>query len=112
MDAPEDVQAAWQAATAAWAEQERHDAFIALVSQHRCYAWAAARYKERAGDPIADRQLERITRAATAILLATTPRSADEHKPYKRLTGVALAMFAVLILGIILTVILHAHMRP
>ena len=31
-----------------------HEALLGLVAQHSCFAWAAARYKERAGDPVAD----------------------------------------------------------
>jgi len=111
MDVPEAVSAAWQATTEAWDESKRHDAFVALVAQYGCFAWAAARYKERAGDPIADRQLERVTRAATATMVASSARRAADEAPYKRLIGIALAMFAVLILGIILTVILHAQLR-
>jgi hypothetical protein len=112
---PDPVVAAWQAAVDAWDDSARHDAVIAQVAQYSCYAWAAARYKERAGDPVADRQLERLRRAATANMLATaTARPDKEPTPYRA----TLIMFVVLVLaaigGLVYALVLHdrAEQKP
>src|SRR5690349_11044543 len=107
---PELVRAAWQALGTAWEDQGRHDAFITLAAQHNCFAWAAARYKERAPDPIAARQLERLRNATTAALLAT----ATTHKaktaggtPYKSTLTVLLALVVATVCGLVYAMMLH-----
>jgi hypothetical protein len=72
--APEVVTAAWDALAAHWDDQARHDALLGLVAQHGCYAWAAAKYKERGDDPIAQRQLERVRKSALATMFATASK--------------------------------------
>jgi hypothetical protein len=86
---------------------------MGLVAQHSCYAWAAGKYKERAGDVIADRQLERIRKAATATLLATAsqPRD-DESMPYKKTLLWLVALLVMLVLGLLFMKIVASNTRP
>jgi hypothetical protein len=67
----ETLEAAWQRAVEQWDDPARHEVLIGLVAQHSAFAWAAAKYKARAGDPIADAQLERLRKSVTATMLAT-----------------------------------------
>ena len=93
---PDPVVAAWEQVEAHWDEPERHEALIAAVASFSCYAWAAGKYKTRAGDPIADAQLERLRKAATATMLATAtarPARAD-GVPYRN----AMVILAVLVI--------------
>lgn len=100
----EDVTSAWDRVTEQWDDPARHDALLALVVQHNCFAWAAARYKERSGDAIADRQLDRLRRAATATMLATaTARTRKEETPYRKVIVWLAVMLAMLLLGLVLT---------
>jgi hypothetical protein len=108
VEAPEAVRAAWQAVTEHWDEPARHEALLGLVAQHACFAWAAARYKERAGDAIADEQIERLRRAATATMLATaTPRPSADKQPYKNTLIIFIALVAMAILGLVLAKLIH-----
>ena len=70
---PEPVLSAWQRCLSAWSDPSPHDALLSLVAHHNCFAWAAARYREKAeaGDAIATARLARLRRAAEAALLAT-----------------------------------------
>lgn len=99
---PEAVAAAWAACEQAWDEPARHDAFFALVVQHDCFAFAASRYKLRAGDAIADRQLERVRKAATAKLMATgsARRDPTASKPYRATIALIVLMLVVAIAGL------------
>lgn len=95
----EDVTTAWERAVAEWDDPARHEAVISAVVQHNCFAWAAQKYKERAGDPIADKQLDRLRKAATATLFATaTARQSKEENPYRKglMWMLVLAIFAVM----------------
>jgi len=96
---PDALALAWQRATEAWSEAGRHDEVMRLVSQHDAYAWAAGRYREaareRPGDAMTERQLERVRRAAEATLLATgIARDARTPAPY-RMTTVVLALLVI-----------------
>ncbi len=103
---PEAVRAAWEAAVGAWDDKTRHDAFIGQVATFSCYAWAAARYRERAGDPIADRQLVRLRTAATATMLATaTSRSAEPATPYRNTLLVLLVLVIIMGIGVVYAMI-------
>jgi hypothetical protein len=96
---PDPVAAAWDQALAHWDDPQRHDALLAAVASYSCYAWAAAKYKTRAGDPIADAQLERLRKAATATMLATaTVRPEQTGMPYRNAILVLLAL--VILLGV------------
>ena len=104
----EDVTKAWDHVVEQWDDIARHDALFKLVAQHANYAWAAGRYKDRAGDVIADKQIDRLRKAATATLLATASRSdAPEPTPYKRLMVIFVVMLVMLILGLFAAKMLH-----
>ncbi|HTR51929.1 MAG TPA: hypothetical protein VMJ10_14535 [Kofleriaceae bacterium] len=97
---PEAVRAVWQHLGEAWDDPARHDAFVALVAEHGCYAWAAARYRERAGDPIADRQLARLKDVAVDRLLPPSRAKKPKSLGVVRLFGVlAAAVVLTLVLG-------------
>ena len=103
--------AAWDQATAAWDDRSKHDAVIAAVATYNCYAWAAARYKTRAGDPVADAQLERLRKAATANMLATaTTRPEQASMPYRNTLLVLVVLLVMVVIGVIYaTVKSRAH---
>ncbi len=71
IDAPPSVAAAWDRVVAAWQDDALHDALFTDIARTDSYAWAARVYGERKGDPIADRQLAKIVRAAEATMRAT-----------------------------------------
>ena len=101
---PDAVSAAWQSVNDKWDDTGRHDAFIALVAQHSAFAWAAARYKERAGDPIATKQLERLGRAATATMMATaSSKPAKQRQPYRGLVVVLICMLLAMVVAFFAT---------
>jgi hypothetical protein len=109
---PEPVREAWQRALDAWDDSARHDAFVGLVAQHNCFMWAAAHYRAKAGDPIADRQLERLRRAATATMLATaTARPSDTKKPYQISIAVLIAFVTIAFIGYMYAVYLREPSR-
>jgi hypothetical protein len=96
VSAPEAVTRAWDEVVAHWDEQARHDTLLGLIAQHSCYAWAAGKYKERGGDPIADQQLVRLRKAATATMLATAAARPDKTGvPFKG-SLLVLAVVAIL----------------
>jgi uncharacterized Zn finger protein (UPF0148 family) len=98
---PESVRAAWTRVTEGWSEPARHDELLQQVSAHRCYAWAAGRYRSRAGDPIADRQRERMRRAAEATLFASaTVRPDAAATPYRATGGVLIVLIIVILIGL------------
>jgi hypothetical protein len=93
---PDALIAAWDLAVASWDVPARHDEVLRLVAQHDAYAWAAARYRTRAGDPVGDRELERVRKAAEVALLATqTKRPARTG----RVIAVVLLVVTVAVLG-------------
>ncbi len=113
---PDAVAAAWDGVLEAWDDAERHAALLRLVAQHDAYAWAAARYRDakrsapaspapfrsypdHAVDAVADRQLERMRRAAEATMLASaSTREERARSPYRAATAV-LAMFIFAIIA-------------
>lgn len=97
----EDVTAAWQRTLDRWDDPARHEELLALVARHACFAWASARYKERAGDPVADRQLERLSRAALATMLASaSARAGRPRGPYRRFVMWLVVMVVMMLLGL------------
>jgi hypothetical protein len=90
---PDALAAAWDRTVEAWDDPARHDEVIRLVAQHDAYAWAAARYRTRSGDPIGDRQLARIKKAAEATLMASAAARKDT-KPahYRALTAILIML--------------------
>jgi hypothetical protein len=87
---------AWVQVAANWDDRARHDTLLGIAAERREFAWVATRYRERAGDPIANRQLERLRRAAIAVMLATATRPL-ERTSRNPVTTVAL-VFTVLVL--------------
>lgn len=108
---PDVVQTAWDAAVARWDDPAKHTALLALVAHHGCYSWAAAKYKERAGDPIADKQLERLRSSAVAAMMATSSKKAKQEQPYRSTLVVFAALLLILVLGLVFATILkiNAH---
>ena len=105
---PEPVRAVWQSVQDGWNDSKRHDAFLGVVAQHNCFAWAAARYKERAGDTIADAQLSKLRNAATATMLATaTAKPKSAGKPYQA----TLVLFIALMIFAVLGLVYALHLR-
>jgi hypothetical protein len=99
----EDVTAAWERAVEQWDDNSRHEAVLAMVVQHSAFAWAAARYKERGDDPIAQARLERLRKAATAAMMATgSTRKTDEVKsPATKIAIWLTVMIAMLLVGLL-----------
>jgi len=96
-----EVEAAWAACEQAWDDAKAHDAFFALVTQHDCFAYAAGRYKSRAGDAVADKQLERVRKAATAKMMATSLGRPDaSRKPYRASIALIVLLFVMAIAGL------------
>jgi hypothetical protein len=99
---PEAVCTAWARAAEAWNDPARHDELLRQVAAHRCYAWAAGRYRTRGGDPIAERQLDRLRRAAEATLLAgATVRRDTAAGPYRATVGVLAVLIAAVVVGLV-----------
>ncbi len=109
---PEPVRVAWQRVTEAWGDPARHDELLRLVAIHDCYAWTAARYRDvargRTGDPVVDRGLERLRRAAEATLIATaTVRRDPASKPYRATIGVLVMLIVALAAGVLYAMVIR-----
>jgi hypothetical protein len=103
-----DVRAAWTRVTETWVDALRHDAFFALVVQHQCFAWAAARYKERGADPIATEQLARLRKAAMATMMAAAAaRPQKERQPYRNVMVTLIVLLVAMLLGLVVTKSIH-----
>lgn len=90
---PDVLGAAWEQALAAWDDPARHDEVMRLVAQHDAYAWAAARYRTRTGDPIGERGLARVRKAAEATMMASAAMRKDTApKPYRALTTILIML--------------------
>lgn len=108
-----EVEAAWAACEQAWDDPKRHDAFFALVAQHDCFAYAAGKYKARAGDATADKQLERVRKAVTAKMMATSGgRSDATRKPYRSTIALMVVLFVAAIAGLAYVANLHGQRPP
>ena len=109
----QEVESAWQGVTEHWDDGERHQAFLALVARHHCFAWAAARYKERAGDAIADAQLDKLQRAATATMLAAAAaRPKSDKVPYRSTLLVLISMVLLAVFGLICLKLIRDSRQP
>lgn len=112
-EVPEAVRAAWLRAAEAWNDPVRHDELLRQVAAHRSYAWAAARYRTRSGDPIAGRQLDRLRRAAEATLLAgATVRRDTAAAPYRATVGVLAVLIAVVVIGLVYATLIRGPSDP
>ena len=100
---PDALGLAWERVLEQWEQPARHEEVMRLVTQHDAYAWAAAQYRSRAGDPVADKQLERVRKAAEITMLATSARKDDvaTRGPYRNTIFLLVAM-VVLIVGALL----------
>lgn len=97
----EPVREAWARAAEAWSEPARHDELFRQVAAHNSYAWAAGRYRTRGRDPIAERQLDRLRRAAEATLLVSaTVRPDAAARPYRATIGVLAIMVVAIVVGL------------
>ncbi len=113
MSVPEPVQAAWDDAVAHWDDPAKHTTLLGLVAQHSCFAWAAARYKERAGDPIADKQLERLRSSAVATMFATSgAKKQDEPAPFRSTMMLLIALMVALLVGMLVVKTIHDRGAP
>ena len=98
----EAVSAAWERVLEGWDEPARHEALLALVVQHSEFAWAAGRYKEKGDDPIAVERLDRLRKAATATMMATATKKAEEERsPYTKTMVWLVVMLIMLIIGLL-----------
>jgi hypothetical protein len=112
-EVPEAVHAAWARVAEAWSDPARHDELLREVAAHRCYAWAAGRYRTRGGDPIAERQLARLRRAAEATLLAgATARRDDAATPYRATVGVLALLIATVVIGLVYATLIRGPSDP
>ena len=102
-----DLEAVWQKVVDGWDEPGRHDALLGLVTQKAAFSWAAGKYKERAGDPVADKQLERIRKAAVATMFASGAKKPDQDSPYKRTMVIFIALLVMLFVGLIGVKLIH-----
>jgi hypothetical protein len=108
-ETPEPVRAAWARVADAWSDPARHDELLRQVAAHRCYAWAAGRYRTRGGDPIAERQLDRLRRAAEATLLAgATVRREPAATPYRATVVVLALLIASVVVGLVYAALVGA----
>jgi hypothetical protein len=99
-----DARAAWERVLARWDDESRHEALFAVISARGEYSWAAGRYREQArerpGDAIAAKQMERIKRALEATLLISgTQREKAGPSPYKNLITMLGVLIVVLVVG-------------
>ncbi|HEU4614580.1 MAG TPA: hypothetical protein VFS15_20935 [Kofleriaceae bacterium] len=109
----DEVRAAWQRVTDAWAEPAEHDRFFHLVVKHQSFAWAAARYRERGDDAIAKTHLERLRKAALAALMVTAAkRPAQEKMPYRSSLIVLVCLLVALAVAIFVTTSIHDSHTP
>jgi ribosomal protein L32 len=116
---PEAVVAAWDRVLEAWDDADRHDALLRLVARHEAYAWAAARYREakraapdpdHAVDAVADRQLDRMRRAALATLLASaSAREERGRPPYRAATAILAMLIVAIVAGLIFAAMLQRN---
>lgn len=102
-----ELETAWQVVVEKWDEQAAHDKLIALVAQSGSFAWAATRYKQRAGDPMADAQLERIRKSAIATMFATGGKRREPDPPYKRTMIIFGILIMMMVLGLIAVKLIH-----
>jgi hypothetical protein len=110
---PEAVRAAWAGVVEAWSDPARHDELLRQAAAHRCYAWAAARYRTRLGDPITARQLDRLRRAAEATLLAgATVRRDAGATPYRATVGVLALLIATVVVGLVYVTLIRGPSDP
>lgn len=109
---PEPVREAWTRTTEHWDDPAQHDELLRLVVTNNVYAWAAGRYRTRGGDPIAQRQLERLRRAAEITMFASaTVRPEAKRASYRSLTSVLVVLIIVIAAGLLYAMVIHVSGR-
>jgi hypothetical protein len=96
---PVPLQRAWVQVLLHWQDQARHDALLGVAAEHQGFQWLAGRYRARAGDAIADRQLDRVRRAVLAVMLATASKHDERSGPNPVMT-LLIALAAIVLLSI------------
>jgi hypothetical protein len=95
--APEPLVRAWELAVDEWSNTARHEEVLRLITQNDAYAWGAAKYRSRAGDPIADKFLERVRKSAEATMMTSAAaRNVVAKNPYRN----TIAMLVIVSLAI------------
>jgi len=99
------ARAAWDAVLESWTDEARHEALFRLIAERGEYGWAAGRYrdeaKQRPGDAIAAKQMERIRRAIEATLaVSATAREKPGASPYKGVMAMMGVLVVVVIVGL------------
>ena len=102
-----ELESAWQVVVDKWDDKAAHDKLLGVAAQSGSFAWVAARYKQRAGDPIADAQLERIRKSAIATMFATGSKRPEPDLPYKRTIIILGVLLVMLVLGLIAVKLIH-----
>jgi hypothetical protein len=104
---------AWTRATERWGDAAVHDELLRMVAGHSAYAWAAGRYRTRARDPVARRQLERLRRAAEATLFASaTARSEARASPYRASRSVLAILIVAVVVGLLYATVIRDSAPP
>ena len=107
---PEAVHQAWARATAQWSDPAVHDELLRLVVTNNGYAWAAGRYRTREADPIAQRQLERLRRAAEVTLLASAAVRPDAgQRPYRAVGSILAVLVVVIAVGLLYATVIRGR---
>jgi hypothetical protein len=101
---PDEVRTAWDKVIAKWDDEARHDALFTLIAARGEYGWTAGRYREqareRAGDPVAPKQMDRIRRAIEAtMVVSATARDKPQSSPYKNTATLLGVLIVVLVVG-------------
>lgn len=110
---PMPVRDAWTRATESWSDIAAHDDLLRLVASHNCYAWAAGRYRTRGRDPVAQRQLDRLRRAAEATLFASaTARPDAQAKPYRATRSVLAILIVAVVVGLLYAAVMRGRPPP
>ena len=112
-DAPAEVRDAWQRAVEQWDDAARHEVVLVAVTRTSSFAWAAARYKERAGDAIADRQLERVRLAAVATMMSgAAKRPERKTMPYKSSIAALAVIVVMIVIGLVYALVMDRAAVP
>jgi hypothetical protein len=98
VEVPSSLAAAWRLAGIAWEQPAAHDALVGLAVKHGQLGWLASRYRERQSDPIAARELERVRRAATVVMLTAQRHAQPEPDAFRRVWW-SLALCALITIG-------------
>jgi hypothetical protein len=106
------VRGAWERVSETWADSARHDELFKLAVKHNCFAWVAARYREKGDDPIAKEQLERLRKAAVAAMyVSAAAKPAKEKTPYRSSFIVLVVLLLAMLLALFVTKSMHDNQK-